>query len=120
MVQKRLKQELVRLPPVILDWWSVSHFLLFAMFGVLEPGHHIRFFLIGGAFEVFEDILSADGTTQLVDCTDPLNKNDAIIGNVFCNGLQTDYWYGKWDDVFVNQLGYMVGSALATSGIVKI
>ncbi len=115
-VQNKLKQELIHLPETSLDWWSVSHFLLFAIFGVIEPGHHSKFFMLGAAFEIIEDILSADETTQLMDCGDPAYKNDKFYGNIFCNGIQNDYWYGKWDDVFVNQLGYMLGSSISTSG----
>jgi hypothetical protein len=113
-IQLQLQQPLIVIPETILDWWSVSHFLLFMVFGLLEPGHHGKFFILGVLFEIIEDMLSADHSTQLADCTKPENKHHFIIGNIFCNGLNDDYWYGKWDDIFVNALGYTLGSSLRT------
>ena len=116
-IQLRLKYNLVVLPKTTLDWWSISHFVLFFLFGIFEPGHHAKFFTIGAGFEIIEDMLASDKTTQLVDCTNPINKDrykSYFISRLYCNGLQDDYWYGKWDDIFVNLAGYVAGSALQT------
>ena len=113
-IQLKLKQPLIQLPATTLDGWSVTHFLLFMLFGLIEPGYHMTFLFIGIAFEVFEDMLSADSTTQLFDCMDKDIKNHFFYGTLFCNGLNDDYWYGKWDDIFVNLIGYTLGSSLKT------
>jgi hypothetical protein len=111
-VQLALKREFIKLPATSFDWWSVSHFLLFGLFGLLIPDQHLSFFLLGTSFEVFEDALSGDNTTQLVDCTDCYNKENSLMCRFSIND---DYWYGKWDDIFVNLLGYTVGSSIRTS-----
>ena len=106
-VQTKLKKEFIKLPETTVDWWSISHILLYMIFGFLIPDKHTTFLLIGVIFEVLEDMLSSDKTTQLVNCTDSINKN-----NIMCKfSINTDYWYGKWDDVFMNLLGYTLGSS---------
>ena len=113
-VQLRLKREIIRVPEASLDWWSVSHFGLFFLFGMVEPHRHLTFFTLGAAFEVVEDMLSADDTTQLVNCKFK-QCNSYLTNKVFCNGFNEDYWYGKWDDVFVNILGYTLGSGIRST-----
>jgi hypothetical protein len=110
-VQLALKREFVKLPATSFDWWSVSHFLLFGIMGFIIPNFHTTFFLLGTGFEIFEDMLSGDKTTQLSDCTNVSNKS-----NIMCKfSINDDYWYAKWDDVFVNLAGYTIGSSLRTT-----
>ena len=110
-IQLALKQEFVKLPGTTFDWWSVSHAILFAIFGFCLPNYHFSFFLVGCGFEVIEDMLSSDKSTQLADCMTP-DKNSKLMCKFSIND---DYWYAKWDDVFVNLLGYTVGSAARTT-----
>jgi hypothetical protein len=110
-VQLALKQEFIKLPGTTFDWWSVSHAVLFGLFGFLVPNHHLSFFALGAGFEVVEDMLSGDKTTQLADCMSP-DKDSKLMCKFSIND---DYWYAKWDDVFVNLLGYTVGSAIRTT-----
>lgn len=110
-VQLALKQEFVKLPSTTFDWWSVSHALLFGIFGFLIPNRHLTFFTVGAGFEVFEDMLSSNKSTQLSNCM--TKDRDSKLMCQF--SIDDDYWYAKWDDVFVNLLGYTVGSALRTS-----
>jgi len=107
-VQLVLKREFMRLPAVSVDYWSVSHFLLFAFMGFALPDYHLTFCTIGAAFEVVEDGLSSDATTQLADC---VNDKSSLLCKTSIND---NYWYAKWDDVFANLLGYTVGSACRT------
>lgn len=108
-IQMALKQEFVKLPGTTLDWWSVSHFLLFGFLGFVLPNRHFSFLMLGAAFELVEDMLSSDNTTQLADCR---TKKEGIMCALSIND---DYWYAKWDDVFVNLLGYTVGSSVRTT-----
>ena len=110
-VQTALKQEFVKLPATTFDWWSISHAVLFGIFGFIIPDHHLSFFTLGAGFEVVEDMLSSDATTQLDDCMAP-NKKEKFMCQFSSND---DYWYAKWDDVFVNLLGYTVGSSIRTT-----
>ena len=111
-IQSVLKQPLINVPSCVLDWWSVLHFLLFAIFGFIEPNRHLLFSTLSIVFETFEDGMSSDTNTQLIDCKK--NKN-SLLGKIQCNGYEDSYWYGKWDDVFVNILGYIIGSSIRTS-----
>jgi len=116
-IQSVLKQPLCKVESFNLDWWSVTHFMLFAFFGFVMPGYPLSFFSLGVLFEVFEDGMSSDETTQLVDCT---GKKDKFIHTIMCNGFPDSYWYGKADDVVVNLLGYIVGQAIRTTFNIRI
>lgn len=110
-VQLALKREFFRFPECSIDYWSLSHFLLFGIFGFLIPGYPLSFFVMGTGFEIVEDCLSSDKTTQLVDCTNKANKAD----NLLCRfSINDDYWYCNMTDPFVNLVGYITGSAIRT------
>jgi hypothetical protein len=110
-VQNALKREFVKLPATTFDWWSISHALLFGIMGFIIPNFHTTFFLLGTGFEIFEDMLSGDQTTQLVDCMNGSNKS-----NIMCKfSINDDYWYAKWDDIFVNLAGYTIGSSIRST-----
>lgn len=113
-VQTALKRDFVKLPSTTVDYWSVSHFLLFAVFGFIKPGYAFTFLVAGAGFEVVEDYLSSDSTTQLDNCSNKPYNNDGTR-KTFCNGINTDYWYGKWDDVFWDITGYVTGQAIRTT-----
>jgi hypothetical protein len=109
-VQLALKREFFRFPECSIDYWSLSHFLLFGIFGFLIPEYPLSFFIIGTGFEVIEDGLSSDKTTQFVNCTDKNNKD-----NLMCKfSINDDYWYCNMTDPFVNLVGYITGSAIRT------
>lgn len=108
-IQLVLKKEFVRFPSSSLDWWSVSHFVLFGIFGFLMPNYPLSFFTIGSIFELLEDYLSSDDSTQLCDC------KTVVKNKVWCNGIQDDYWYMNPTDPWVNLTGYIVGSAVRST-----
>ncbi len=111
-VQSKLKAEFFKFPACSIDWWSVSHLVLYAIFGFLIPGYPLTFLMIGAGFEILEDGLSSDGTTQLVDCMNSRNKQK----NIMCQGsINDDYWYMNPSDVWVNLIGYVIGSAVRTT-----
>lgn len=113
-VQLVLKREFIKFPESSIDWWSISHFLLFGLFGFLMPEYPLTFFGIGVAFELSEDYLSADESTQLATCVvDPSTGKKK--NKFWCNGIQTDYWYMNPTDPWVNLTGYIIGSAIRTS-----
>lgn len=110
-VQLVLKKDFATLPGTTVDYRSISHFLLFAVFGFIKPGYAFTALVAGAGFEVVEDYLSSDKTTQLDGCaTNPYNGDG--VRKTFCNGINTDYWYGKWDDVFWDITGYVTGQAI--------
>lgn len=108
-IQSVLKNTLITMPRDTIDYWSISHFVLFGLFGFLKPNHHLTAMTVGVLFELFEDNMASDENTQLTDC----KKNK--LTNFWCNGLQDDYWYAKASDVFWNLFGYTIGSAIRTT-----
>jgi hypothetical protein len=108
-IQTKLQVPLVHIEAFDLDLWSYIHFMLFAMIGFVKPDHAFTFFTVGVAFEIFEDCLSSNKTTKLINCTKSSNKN-SIIGSVMCNGYEDSYWYGKIDDIAINLMGYVAGN----------
>lgn len=110
-MQNLLLKPLYTVPSFDLDWWSVTHFLLYAFFGFVKPDYAFTFFTLGVMFEVFEDIMSSDINTKLVNCR--IKKvRKSIIGKICCNGMQDSYWYSKIDDIFINLLGYVTGQGI--------
>jgi hypothetical protein len=110
-VQTKLKRKFISLPATDIDYWSISHFLLFAVFGYILPNYPLTFLILGVLFEFIEDCLSSDETTQLADCKNKYNKKYHLMCQFSINN---DYWYSNWSDIFVNLFGYLVGSALRT------
>ena len=108
-IQSRLKTPLLHVKAFDIDWWSVSHFLLFAFFGFVKPHYALSFFVGGALFELFEDGMSSDKTTQTVTCD---GNNDTLIKKIMCNGFEDSYWYGKIDDIAMNLIGYVVGQSI--------
>lgn len=105
-VQAVLKGKLFTVPQFDVDWWSLSHFLLFAVIGYIIPNHITEFALIGAGWEVFEDCMANDENKKLVSCDG--------AKSILCHGFKDSYWYGKWDDIIMNTAGYIVGHELRT------
>jgi hypothetical protein len=110
-VQLMLKREFFKFPSCSIDWWSISHFALFAIFGFLIPEYPLTFFVLGTGFEVIEDALSSDATTQFANCTNYDTKRKSPM----CwASINDDYWYCNMTDPWVNLTGYILGSAVRT------
>ena len=111
-IQGPLKKKFMVFPESSIDWWSVSHFLLFGAFGFLIPERPLSAFTLGVGFELVEDFLASNESTQLSDCSDGKG--------LWCNGIQDDYWYMNPTDPWVNLLGYVTGSAIRTTWFKKL
>ena len=110
-IQLKLKRKFATFPEAEIDWWSVSHLLFYGIIGFLIPDYPLSFFVLGAGFELLEDCLSADKTTQLANCMNPKTKKS----NFICWGsVQDDYWYMNPTDPWVNLTGYVIGSAVRT------
>ena len=106
-IQSKLKNPIVQVPSFTIDWWSASHFMLFAFIGFVIPKRTTEAIIVGTGWEIFEDFMASDKHTQLADC-----KKEGH--SIWCHGVQDSYWYGKWDDIFMNTLGYVVGNEIRT------
>ena len=110
-IQAKFKKPLATVPAFDIDYWSVTHFMLFAFFGFVFPNHAFTFACFGAMFELFEDGVSSDDKTQLIDCKNKDTKS-SFIGNIYCNGDPNSYWYAKLDDIAINVFGYITGQGI--------
>jgi hypothetical protein len=109
-IQDKLRTPLYSSENFIFNWWSLSHFLLFTFIGFIKPGYIGTFFTAGVLFEIFEDCMSSDDTTQLIDCK---KEKNSFCGNILCNGYNDSYWYSKSDDIIINLIGYITGQTMS-------
>ena len=73
-----------------LDWWSVTHFMLYIILGFAFP-HYWKLLLICSiSWELLE---------YFTGCLEKSIKDEKDI----------IYWCGKWSDLFVNTSGFIVG-----------
>ena len=111
-LNKLLKRELFQLPAVTIDLWSVTHFCTYSVLGYLFPDYLLELFALGIGWEIVEDALSPTHNKLLVDCdANYNNKVKEWFKNLWCKHAANEkaYWYAKWDDLFSNALGLLVG-----------
>jgi hypothetical protein len=83
-----------------LDWWHISHLWFYMVIGAYHPGHFWKYAALGAGFEVFEEVL---GEIQ------------ARSGDERRKKQGDEYWFGRWEDVVVNSIGYLIGE-ISVSG----
>lgn len=114
-IQSSLKSPLCTLPSITIDWWSITHFFYFGILAFLYPSYICELFIISIIWEIVEDSLAPNHNKFLIDCSktydNPLKES---FKNLWCNhtSRENDYWYGKWDDVFFNSMGIIIGYGL--------
>ena len=119
-IQAILKKPILKVPSAELDWWSVTHIVFFAIMAFLFPDHLFELFILGIFWEIIEDGLSPRENKGLVTC-DKEYKNSWLntFKVMWCDNIarEKDYWYGKWDDVFSNTLGLLIGHFIRTNNL---
>ena len=111
-IQSVLKQPILTVPSAVIDWWSMTHIGFFAIMGFFFPDHLFELFVLGIFWEIVEDGLSPRENKGLVSCnTEYKNSWMNTFKIMWCDNIarEKDYWYGKWDDVFSNTLGLLMG-----------
>lgn len=105
-----MTNNLINFAGIKIDWWSISHIILYIYFGYIFPEYFVEFLLIGIFWEIFESF-TAVGTKYINKTFNCLNSN-----NIFCKYIKKissyDYWYGKFDDVVMNMIGFLIGVIL--------
>lgn len=81
---KKYNTVLMTLPETKIDMWSVSHLLLYVAIGLLAPNYYVTVLIGSVIWEYLEKFLNKPGE---------------------------GYWYHKWDDLLINIIGYIIGSA---------
>lgn len=108
-IKSRMHTVLVSIGGIDIDWWSVSHIVLYIYFGYQFPNSFAEFLIIGSVWELIETFFCREKFERITNCTD---SESAI-----CRGMRKinscDYWYGKIDDVAMNMIGFVIGAALA-------
>lgn len=94
------------------DGWAVTHFFFFALLGLLYPGQHLQFAIIGLAWEGVEHFL---GTNKIETSS---GKRLQLVGDQDEDGRPTgnndSWWYGRFvTDTSFDMAGYIVGSSIA-------
>jgi hypothetical protein len=119
-IQSVLKQPILKVPSAVLDWWSVTHIVFFAILAFLFPDYLLELFILGIFWEVVEDGLASRPNKGLIKC-DKEYKNSWLntFKVMWCDNIarEKDYWYGKWDDVFSNTLGLLIGHFIRSNNL---
>jgi hypothetical protein len=119
-IQAILKKPILKVPSAELDWWSVTHIVFFAILAFLFPDHLFELFVLGILWEVVEDGLAPRTSKGLITC-DKEYKNGWLntFKVMWCDNIarEKDYWYGKWDDVFSNTLGLLIGHFIRSNNL---
>jgi len=119
-IHSNLSKPIAKLPPVIIDGWSATHVILFAVLAILLPNRLFELFLVGLAWELLEDIFAPEYLTQLIDCNGPHTNSEPLIRSLWCGfSSKHSYWYGKWDDLFSNSMGLILGHFISTRMLLK-
>lgn len=96
------------------DVWSLSHLILYMIFGYMFPDFFVEFLIIGAGWELFETIPCSNIFWKLMNC--PRESCTSCRLNPLCSTMKRidncDYWYGKWSDIAVNMLGFVIGSTI--------
>ncbi len=83
-VAKKYNHVFITFPESSFDLWSLSHLVLYFILGLIAPNYYITALVAGIGWEKVEAGLK---------------------------GYDANYWYHKWDDLLVNLVGYIFGSA---------
>lgn len=89
------------------DGWTISHVLLYLLFGYFFPDRHLLFLILSIGWELFETYL---GTHKLMIG----GKRFVLIGGTDDEGNLSgedddNFWYGRISDVAFNAIGYAFG-----------
>jgi hypothetical protein len=90
-----------KIPIWDLDGWSVSHLIFYGFIGYLYPDYLITVMICGILWEIFEFCYGYYKPNYL-----------KIFDNCITTDQKEKWWYGKFSDLIVNLLGFIVGSYL--------
>lgn len=106
-IQSVLKKPIIIIKENTIDYWSVTHYILYGTFGFLVPNHAFEFFILGGCFELFEDYMSSKKNRQYLSQVGDIDNNNEIE--------EKNYWYSNPSDWWINLIGYATGEFIRHS-----
>ena len=84
-----------------LDGWSISHLLFYMLLGYLFPNKIILTLSLGIIWELFETFIG-------------IYKPNIFKDYGFCSTDNSKvWWHGKFSDIIVNFIGFIIGQYLA-------
>ena len=102
-----------------IDGWVVSHFISYIIIGFLFPETFYLSMFLGIMWELFEvmtGIYKPRFMKGIGDCGNGFNKKEKdkkfLLSDKNNSGKQTYWWYGQYEDVIANCLGFIVGKYL--------
>lgn len=85
------------------DWWYLSHFWFYMICGAACPGNFWFYMTMGGLFECLESGMGIIGMKT---------QNKRAVKQ-----YEDFYWFGRWQDVAINAVGYLIGEWTTTGKI---
>ena len=89
-----------------LDGWSISHFLFFMFLGTQRPNLFVPAMLMGAAWEGIEAGLGKSRPSWMGGFGDCDLSTDQI------NSSHQNWWFGRFSDLIMNAIGFLVGIQL--------
>ncbi len=110
-IDKKYNMKLTEIPATTIDMWSLSHLILYFLIGLIAPNYYITVLLVSIGWEKVEAELGNGGSMALVKCDKARRFGNSDILHL-CQKGRDSYWYHKWDDLLINIVGYIFGSAV--------
>lgn len=95
-----------------IDGWMVSHFIVYSIIGTLFPDTFIFSMIISVLWELFE---------YQMGYVDPkiLKKLGFCDRRKFSDNFHENWWYGQYEDIICNFIGFIFGKYLLRPLIFK-
>ena len=98
---------------VYVDGWLLSHFVLFAICGYFFPNNFYFAMLLGILWEIVEHLQLL---TFASSCKNNEGNKSSLIKYQFIfedksqnNDINKNWWYGRYEDIIVDFLGFVTG-----------
>lgn len=112
IIHDNMKNTLFSFGGIDISLWSLSHVLLYVYFGYHFPQFFVEFLIIGAMWEGIESTFCKNSLQDVFGCAP-----DSDPSNIICKGLtyisDCAYWYGRFDDIAMNMIGFVVGALLS-------
>ena len=97
----------------ICDGWSISHFLLYLVFGYFYPNEVVFAFILGVIWELFEYLISMDNENIRIPGIYELKKLSKCKTSVELTDKRQHWIYYEITDIFMNFAGLALGYSLS-------
>jgi hypothetical protein len=85
-----------------INFWVISHFFFYLIIGYFFPETFWLSMTIGVVWEIYEDFLEKFSKKHL-----------SLISLKICKLDNFTWWYGRYEDVIANMLGFLLGQYMS-------